>query len=159
MSLSLVSRLGSVKNGDSNLPLPQSLEISEPFARFSPLLLGAGLVGLATYGVSKSVSLSLVSRPVLIPKVESSFLRKFLCLEISEPFARFSPSGMRKSTRIGEYCLEISEPFARFSPHSTSNKIPSSQEGLEISEPFARFSPIVDLVLSGTSYANTSRNQ
>ena len=61
-------------------------------------------------------------------------------LEISEPFARFSPTcWLTDTTSI--ISLEISEPFARFSPYPLWKVYRKSVHRLEISEPFARFSP------------------
>jgi len=63
------------------------------------------------------VSLSLVTRlgdKVGVDDIDYTFD----CLEISEPFARYSPEEM-VMTSLGtpaELCLEISEPFARYSP-------------------------------------------
>ena len=64
MSLSLVSR--QKKNKVAKLGLISSLEISEPFARFSPGMRFLSMV-VMNRKVSKSVSLSLVSRPVPEP--------------------------------------------------------------------------------------------
>ena len=62
-------------------------------------------------------------------------------LEISEPFARYSPPEIAlEDGEVG--VLEISEPFARYSP--LANCVPKGNaagKSLEISEPFARYSP------------------
>jgi len=52
---------------------------------------------------------------------------------------------MPKAETLGR--LEISEPFARFSPWRGPQKISSrgNGESLEISEPFARFSPLQEI--------------
>ena len=88
VSLSLVSRLLIGMKNPLNDPELNRLEISEPFARFSPEF------QLCVFrphrsGVSKSVSLSLVSRQKFGTLRWPSGL---LGLEISEPFARFSPT-------------------------------------------------------------------
>ena len=63
------------------------LEISEPFARYSPEDEYLEVEFIPS-NVSKSVSLSIVTRHI---KAMSEPYIKAMCLEISEPFARYSP--------------------------------------------------------------------
>jgi len=83
-----------------------------------------------------------------------------LGLEISEPFARYSPTfipGLSINRSFSR--LEISEPFARYSPPDAEIWLEESNNWrLEISEPFARYSPFLSTKLATCSPIPVSKS-